>query len=939
MAHICIVTEEFASLNSSGGIGTATRGLALHLLSLGHSVHVLITDRSFPAADPNTLDPELRPIRFAYLSDPAVIGTIIEQPYDSITKSYAVYNYLKGKNFAAVHFHEWQGCGFYVAMARRQGLFPSVVVTHLHGSSEWVRLHNRYLPQLPDFEREAIERSQIENSDHVICPSQYLLDWYKQMGVKLPSARQINWLLPQWMSGDFPSGPSVLTSPAIAPGQIKRLIFFGRHEKRKGFENFVAAVAQLPPGVRPDLLFLGRFDNIDHEYSGSYVFRKLQDYGGSIRFISDCKQQQAMSLLASATDALCVMPSLVENSPCTIGECLTLGISFLTTDVGGIPELVDPVSRAHCVVAPTAAALSNAIVSVVKSGMPPIVSTLSPAAIKQRWVKEHETILATEFASQVPTALDPRPLVSVCFTHYDRPVMLQRALDRILAQTYRNIEIIIVDDGSKQKASQDLLTSLENRRFSLPLKVIRSENRYLGAARNLGAQHAKGEFILFHDDDNLAEPHEIETLVKAALNSSADILTTQSYIFNQSDENGPVGPRRMLYYPIGIGGIFSFYRNRFGDANALLRRSVFQALGGFTELRGVGWEDWELFLKAYILGYKLGIVPEPLFHYRTSNDGMLATGHPSENFERLFAMVEAVRPKLGGDFFRYSLANHIHHLVYERTKGALANEKEGELHEKLTNEQPNSEQAIVLLSDLAFAIGRTADAIELAARIPAQRDKLIKLLPERERERLAAARRALTHTIEPSGRNDVLVLRGWSIDKSGAQPGDIDQVIIDGNWFRIANCVRSDRSDVRDALHLGSDRGIGFAAIATASAVSRVRQLLQTKFPFGAATGIGVFKVMPKSGKPIRGHIDDATWCQIVPVKAPDVPHWNGTLDIHTAAPAGVALRHADGSVDFGSRIDDCRTRFTVSGDQAKAMTAIVPSALRCDVVFGGDGN
>ena len=118
---------------------------------------------------------------------------------DLISKSYAVYSFLRLKEYKAVHFTDWLGSGFYCAMARRQGGFGTFVVTHLHGSSEWVRRHNLHLPSLEDMEREGIERSQIEGSDLIVSPSQYMLDWYRAQGVTLPASEVRNWILPQWM--------------------------------------------------------------------------------------------------------------------------------------------------------------------------------------------------------------------------------------------------------------------------------------------------------------------------------------------------------------------------------------------------------------------------------------------------------------------------------------------------------------------------------------------------------------------------------------------------------------------------------------------------------------------------------------------------------------------------------------------------------------------
>jgi hypothetical protein len=73
-------------------------------------------------------------------------------------------------------------------------------------------------------------------------------------------------------------------------GSLNELIYFGRHEKRKGFELFVDAVAQLPPALQVPVTFIGRFHRIDGEFTGSLALRKLADYAGSLRFFNDMGQ-------------------------------------------------------------------------------------------------------------------------------------------------------------------------------------------------------------------------------------------------------------------------------------------------------------------------------------------------------------------------------------------------------------------------------------------------------------------------------------------------------------------------------------------------------------------------------------------------------------------------------------------------------------------------
>lgn len=296
MLKHCIITDEYLGVNQSGGIGACSKGLAGLLIRRGNTVDVLLTNLSLRRDDgfwvnKAPLDPNFICLHDALRKDHRVLA----EAADPVTKAFCIYRFLKEKQYDVVHFNDWMGSGFYCAMARRQGIFRPHVVTHLHGSSEWVRRNNLHFAEIEDYEREAIERSQIENSDEVIAPSQYMLDYYRDAGLTLPDAKVHNWVLPQWLAnaGALAEDPAV-TRPAL-PGSIDELIFFGRHERRKGFQLFVEAVSRLSPGNQPDITFIGQFDRVEHEFTGSHVFRKLVAYGGRIRFLDKLPQEQALS--------------------------------------------------------------------------------------------------------------------------------------------------------------------------------------------------------------------------------------------------------------------------------------------------------------------------------------------------------------------------------------------------------------------------------------------------------------------------------------------------------------------------------------------------------------------------------------------------------------------------------------------------------------------
>src|SRR5690606_18726408 len=110
-------------------------------------------------------------------------------------------------------------------------------------------------------------------------------------------------------------------------------------------------------------------------------------------------------------------------------------------------------------------------------------------------------------------------------THYERPELLQQTLASIRGQQYPSFEVILVDDGSKNDEAQRLLDQLQPEFAQRGWQVIRQENKYLGAARNTAVRHARGDFLLFIDDDDCMRDDYIATFARAAVASGADIVT------------------------------------------------------------------------------------------------------------------------------------------------------------------------------------------------------------------------------------------------------------------------------------------------------------------------------------------------------------------------------------------------------------------------------
>ena len=226
------------------------------------------------------------------------------------------------------------------------------------------------------------------------------------------------------------------------------------------------------------------------------------------------------------------------------------------------------------------------------------------------------------------------PLVSVCLVHFDRPQLLCHAIGSLYAQDYRNLEVILVDDGSTRQESIDYLASLEPEFTERGWRIVRQENAYLGAARNYAARVARGEYLLFMDDDNVATPGLVSTLVRVMQRIQVDILTCATNVF-EGDGAAPQDVGSGTHWvPLGPAVASGMFRNVFGDATALIKKPVFDRLGGYTEDYGLGHEDWEFFARAVLEGCQLETVPVPLLFYRVRAGGMLLAGDKQASLAR-----------------------------------------------------------------------------------------------------------------------------------------------------------------------------------------------------------------------------------------------------------------------------------------------------------------
>jgi len=211
-----------------------------------------------------------------------------------------------------------------------------------------------------------------------------------------------------------------------------------------------------------------------------------------------------------------------------------------------------------------------------------------------------------------------QPLVSVVIATYNMGQYINQAIDSILQQTWSNLEIIVVDDGSTDSTSEVMLSYKDNSKVI----YIKNENQGQPKAKNCGIKHTKGEFIAFCDADDLWEHNKLE--VQMPLFDNPNVGVVYSEVSNIDEHN-----QRYLKEPnetrhVGMVTNYMLIENFVPFGTSVIRRACIEKNGIFDEEFRMGI-DWDLWLR-YSLDWEFAYTPERTYVYRVWS-GQMSTNY------------------------------------------------------------------------------------------------------------------------------------------------------------------------------------------------------------------------------------------------------------------------------------------------------------------------
>jgi glycosyltransferase involved in cell wall biosynthesis len=550
--RITIVASELLGRTGTGGAGTADSLLAVALGRHGHRVELLIAS----GREIGRLNPRWERIYASAGVEVRVLDRLpgVRPPF--LAPALEVFRALRDRPPDVVIANDWRGLGYFALRARELGLAfaDTAFVVHCHGPGRVLAEFAQKVPDtVPRFGEEVTERASLELADAVVSPSAWLLGWMRAHGWPVPDSANVSQYLRQAVALD--------EAPTRAPTghPVRRLTFFGQIREGKGVRIFLAALDAVEPRLLDgvELVFLGSESaRWTEERVRASISAAVRERLAAIDVVSSLEREAALEELRRP-GTLAVMPSLLDNSPNTVSECIDHGIPFLATRTGGIPELVADADHDRVLCSPTvvglAAALTRALTA--RPDFAPARPAREPTASLAAWLELVESVAPS------PREQAPRP-----------------------------IGVALVATG---RESQARARRLAERTQTVELDVVAA------VSRRAGLERTAADWVVFLDDDDDPDDSLVDTLVRAQVSSGADAVTTA---VRPADDPG--GVQLFLGSPGGLG----LTANHYGVLG-LVRRSLLEAE---PPPDGAVDPDWPLFARLAVAGARILSIPEAL---------------------------------------------------------------------------------------------------------------------------------------------------------------------------------------------------------------------------------------------------------------------------------------------------------------------------------------
>lgn len=609
-----------SSEHGLGGLGISVARLG-SLLAREHEVTVVHSyEDVVPGRDddpPNlrhvVVDPSrLPPIAFSCddHARSAALAAAIEEAYGDQPPDYA-------------EFPDYRGHALVPLQARAAGspaLRGTTIAIRLRGLAEvmclldgtWPRPEHR---MVFDLEHEALRLC-----DRIVHPGDSVVAAYRELteGIDLGGAERVHL--------SFEPGPEPEPRPSRGEGPL-RILFAGRLQRVKGVLDLVEACLEVEDENWRLTLAGGDTETGPMNQSVRMTIETM--VGDDERFeILGPVPHEDLQRLYAAHD-LVAIPSYFEAWSNVALEAMRAGAPVLAAPCGGLAEIVDDGVTGWHAEGPGREPIRKALERLLadRAEVGRVRASGAPRARfleltdEDKVLTEYRDLLASNPPKPQKNALTTHfrglgdgnePLVTGVVTYFGERETVREAVDSLLGQTHRNLEVIVVNDGSFEAEDRVLfeLAGLDR------VRVLHKPNGGESSARNLAALDAEGEYLAFLDADNTLEPGFVARAV-AMIEADPEIAYVTSWLrFFGDEEEARARGAAAGYAPLGNAVRSDDAINSDGDTIALLPRRLFTREGYRYEERGVLMADWELYRRLREDGRFGAVIPALEANYR-----------------------------------------------------------------------------------------------------------------------------------------------------------------------------------------------------------------------------------------------------------------------------------------------------------------------------------
>ena len=214
--------------------------------------------------------------------------------------------------------------------------------------------------------------------------------------------------------------------------------------------------------------------------------------------------------------------------------------------------------------------------------------------------------------------MESNPKISVIVPVYKAEKYIHRCIDSLLAQTFKNFELLLIDDGSPDSSGKicDEYASIDSR-----VRVFHKENGGVSSARQYGLEHAVGDYVIHADPDDWVESEMLQELYNKAISENADMVICDYYLFDLSTNrktyvkvSPPLNSEELLAKIIS-GEVHASLWNK------LIKRTLFFG-NKIAFIEGLNmYEDLSVMFRLVYFANKIAYVPEPLYYYVIGRSG------------------------------------------------------------------------------------------------------------------------------------------------------------------------------------------------------------------------------------------------------------------------------------------------------------------------------